>query len=355
MEVFTGPHPRNEHLHPPPLVAYIGRAASAHIQVHLCTGVIKMGSDGGFTCELNFSLHANCEMVIDHISEEDIIDTIVNGSRTPNAQGPGDIFTLGTVHVVSDGRPCHHLIITAYRSKRDGQGHKDKPYRRRRYLRRGRKSMQCPRCDKAELRRGRQTLSISGEDTHYEGYQCPNCLLTFFDEGSSRDIRAVIEEMDATPLTAEDMSLLLLVSTDRPVRGAISFMKELFLMLNEVLPRFELPVIPPNFIPYHYGPYSFDIIDAWNNIEERGLVLRTGRRSTNKESFELTTEGRKAGRALFQELPGELQEFLPGWRRGLDELGNDGILKLVYSKYPSFTDKSKIRDEVLPRGMRRRA
>ncbi len=58
---------------------------------------------------------------------------------------------------------------------------------------------------------------------------------------------------------------------------------------------------------------------------------------------------------IYDSLPDNLKKELPEWRRGLDELGNDGILKDVYMKYKEFTDKSKIKKQVLPTGMHKRA
>jgi hypothetical protein len=295
-------------------------------------------------------------MVIDNISESEVNEAIRDGLRIRNNRGPGFLYNLGTITVNADSRPCHHFIITAYKKKQDQPSHKDKPYRRRRYLRRGKKGMKCPRCDKAQLNYGKQSLEISGDVTGtFKGYQCPNCLLTFYDEESSRKIRDLVGGLEIEPFTAEEISLILLAATDQPIRGAISFMKEAFLLTKEVLPRFRVPIIRPKFISYYYGPYSFDLIDAWNNIEEYGHIERTGRKSTNKESFDLTPKGRKKAESLIKRLPMDLRMMLPNWRRGMDELGNDGILKYVYIKYPRYTDKSKIRERVLPRGIRRRA
>jgi len=53
-------------------------------------------------------------------------------------------------------------------------------------------------------------------------------------------------------------------------------------------------------------------------------------------------------------LPPELRNNLYEWRRGLDELGRDGILKVVYLDYPDFRVKSKIVNEVLPNWAHRR-
>ncbi|MCK4615130.1 MAG: hypothetical protein KAU14_10035, partial [Thermoplasmata archaeon] len=101
--------------------------------------------------------------------------------------------------------------------------------------------------------------------------------------------------------------------------------------------------------------YSFDLVESWYDLEELGLITIEGRRSTNKETFSLTRKGRLEAKRIYDSLPEDLKKELPGWRRGLDELGNDGILKDVYKKYPEYTDRSKIKDRVLPKGMHGRA
>ncbi len=85
------------------------------------------------------------------------------------------------------------------------------------------------------------------------------------------------------------------------------------------------------------------------------MIAIEGRRSSNKETFYLTREGGTEAKEIYDSLPEDLKKELPGWRRGLDELGNDGILKDVYSKYNEYTDKSKIKKQVLPYGMHGRA
>ena len=315
-----------------------------------------MKSRDELPCEHAFSLHANFEMVADNISETEVKEVIRDGARTRNTRGPGYMYNRGTVTVVAESEPCHHFIVTTFRDDPHRPSIKDKSYRRRRHSRRGQKGMQCSRCGKAQLSHGSYPLNVSGREAGvFEGYQCPNCLLTFYSEESSRRIREIVSGLEARPLTPGELSLMLLAATDQPVRGAISFMKEAFLLVMEVLPRFDVPVIPPRFIPFHYGPYSFDLVDAWDQLEEEGLMVRTGRSSTNKETFHLTPEGLRTAGSLMASLPAALRERLPVWRRGLDELGNDGILKDVYIKYPQYTDRSKIKELVLPRGMRRRA
>ncbi len=214
----------------------------------------------------------------------------------------------------------------------------------------------CPRCAKAELAYGRYPLELSGTTYgEFDGYGCPNCGIVFFTEDSSREIRKIIQHLPRRPLDPNELNLMLLYSSKESIRGAVSFMKETFLLFKEKLQQFDVLALSPHFISYHYGPYSFDLVESWYDLEELGLITIEGRRSTNKETFSLTRKGRLEAKRIYDSLPEDLKKELPGWRRGLDELGNDGILKDVYKKYPEYTDRSKIKDRVLPKGMHGRA
>ncbi len=309
-----------------------------------------------FSCELNLSLHAIHEMIVDSISEDDVKETLIMGNKTENDKGSGYVYTYGVLCVISENEPCHYYVITAFKDTSEKPSYKDKAYRRRRFMRRRASEKPCFRCGKDNLRYGTYHMEISGKDMgRFEGYQCPNCKLTFFSEESSYKIRKILEEFKVEPLTPAEISLILLGATEQPIRGAISFMKEAFLLFKEKFAEHKVPVISPQFISYHYGPYSFELVEAWRTLEEEELIERKGRASSNKESFSLTAKGKVESQRLMTKLPKALKEELPRWRRGLDELGNDGILKDVYLKYPEYTDKSKIKNKVLPHGIRRRA
>lgn len=223
-------------------------------------------------------------------------------------------------------------------------------------MRRKKKGKGCSRCGKTNLESGRYPLEISGKTYgKFEGYGCPNCGIIYFNEKSSVKIRAIIQDFHKALLDPKELSLVLLYASKEPIKGAVSFMKEAFLLFREKLRDFNVPARSPNFIPYHYGPYSFDIVEGWYNLEELGFIVIEGRRSSNKETFKLTKKGRAEAKRIYNSLPDSLKKELPQWRRGLDELGNDGILKDIYLKYPEYTDKSKIKNKVLPRGLHGRA
>jgi len=317
----------------------------------------NQSSDERFQCELNKSLEAITEMTNDDITDTNVKETLLDGEVEKNDRGPGEIFTKLPVTVVADNVPCHYYVITVWKEGKKKHSYKDKRYRKRRYMRRHTWKKHCSKCKKAELKRGEYPLEISGQTYgKFEGYCCPNCGVIYFTEESSKEVQKIVEKLPSTLLSVEDLSLILLYACKhQPIRGSISFMKEIFLLFKEKLSQFNVPALSPNFIPYHYGPYSFDVIQGWKDLILDGIVETSGRTSTNKETFRLTPEGERAARRIYDTLPKELRDVLPEWRRGLDELGNDGILKDVYLKYPEYTDKSKIRKKVLPMSMRGRA
>jgi len=306
-------------------------------------------------CQLSLSLHAIIEMMNDSLSDDDVRDVIDSGTQLNNDTGDGDKYKKGCITVIADNKPCHYNVITTWKEGENNHSPKDKNYRRNRYQRRKRKDL-CTRCEKGTLQQGEYPLEISGK-VHglFEGFRCSNCGMIYFSEKSTPEIRKIIIGFDMRPLDPTELILLLLASSTRPVKGAISLMKSTFLLFKEKLSEFNIPALSPNYIPYYYGPYSFDIDQSLYSLEEEGLIIIKGKRSSNKESFALTKKGQEKAKKIFDSLPEDFKDHLRSWRRGLDEMGNDGILKDVYKKYEEYTVKSKIKNKVLPEWARKRA
>lgn len=310
-----------------------------------------------FECELKRSLEVISEMINDNITVIDVKETILNGKIQKNYRGEGKKYKHEVIVVIADSIPCHYYVITAWKETGRKLSNKNKPYRRRRYMRRKQKAKKpCTRCGKANLESGMYPLEISGKVYgEFSGDGCPNCGLVFYDEKTSEEIEKIIKGLSRSPLNPVELCLILLYASKEPIKGSISFMKEAFLLFKEKLVEFDVPSLSPHFISYHYGPYSFDIVESWYLMEDEKLIRTTGMRSTSKEHFHLTPKGKKEAKKLYDALPKDMKRRLNALRRGWDELGNDGILKLVYEKYPGYTDKSKIRKQVLPRNIHGRA
>jgi len=134
---------------------------------------------------------------------------------------------------------------------------------------------------------------------------------------------------------------------DQPIRGMILLMKEIFLMQMEFVKEENIKLQNAEFIPYKYGPYSIDIDKIIDAMEDYGLLISRGRKSTNKEIFYLTRTGKERAKEAFDKLNEHQQKRLKDLRKGWDQLGVNGILKLVYSKYPDYTKESEIIKRVL--------
>ncbi|MDH7506179.1 MAG: DUF4065 domain-containing protein [Candidatus Thermoplasmatota archaeon] len=134
---------------------------------------------------------------------------------------------------------------------------------------------------------------------------------------------------------------------DQPIRGMILLMKEIFLMQMEFVKEENIKLQNAEFIAYKYGPYSIDVDKIIDAMEDYGLLISRGRKSTNKEIFYLTRKGEERAEEAFGKLNKHQQEKLKDLRKGWDQLGVNGILKLVYTKYPNYTKESEIIKRVL--------
>lgn len=305
-------------------------------------------------CTLHTEFYQIFRLKCNKLETSDIRETIIGGERRNNNKGAGFIYTKGVIEVVAKWKPCHCHVITIYNKSKNNNSTKTKSQRRNKHMERD-KEKTCPRCEKADLIFESQPIEISGEAIgDFPGLGCPNCRYVCFDERTTTEIKNIISKLDICPIDPMNLVLLLLYSYEGPICGAISFMKEAFLLVQEKFNEFKIPALQPKFIPYYYGPYSFDIVESWYNLEELGLIRIEGKRSSPKECFWLTEDGREEAKEIFESLPEELQRELPAWRKGLDQLGND-ILKDVYLRYPEYLDRSRIKDEVLPKRMHRRA
>lgn len=186
---------------------------------------------------------------------------------------------------------------------------------------------------------------------------CPKCgytiysgaeLQTYFDKlHLNRDVKRDI-------MTIKDWILAILFSQmDIPIKGAISLMKQLFLIDMEFSVDNKIPSENFHFFPYKYGPFSIEVDKTVGVLESQGIIKTVGRKSTNKELFYITEKGRELAEEVYEKLKPDEKQELKRLRKDWDQLGPKGILKLVYINYKPFTRKSEIKDKVIP--IRKRA
>lgn len=155
-----------------------------------------------------------------------------------------------------------------------------------------------------------------------------------------------IEGLEAPKFLLPELILALLYAQEKPLYGRTSMMKQIFLMVNEIVGKEY--VEHPRFIPHKFGPYSYLVTNTLNNLEFTGMINRQGRRNARMERFSLTGRGSKEAREAFRDLPGNVQEELRDRRKGWDQLGREGILKFVYSRYPKFIERSVLKRRYKP-------
>ena len=152
--------------------------------------------------------------------------------------------------------------------------------------------------------------------------------------------------------TVSDLILWLLYANGEiPIIGRISFFKQIFLQFNEVLPNeIKRNTMDPKFVEYDYGPYSFLVADILEELKYTGNVCVKGRKNSLAEKISLTNNGKKNAEErinrISEEIKSKLFSELKHKRILWDQLRNEGLLNYVYSEYPTYTTKSKIKKKV---------
>lgn len=120
------------------------------------------------------------------------------------------------------------------------------------------------------------------------------------------------------------------------VKGATRLQKLLFLLKRE-----QGIETPYNFTPYMFGPHSPDVLEDAIDLETGGYI------NIDKEVFDhtlagdcvierkyqLTPEGAKAAKQLYEKLPAEQRQALSSLKQ-FNEMTLTELLKYVYTKYP---------------------
>jgi len=166
----------------------------------------------------------------------------------------------------------------------------------------------------------------------------------FYSYNKAKEVFSRIEERQFS--IADCVLFLLYAYPSKPLCGRISLMKQVFLLTKEVLD--EKKVQDPKFVPHHFGMYSFSVANEITNMQFAGYIEAKGQKNSKLESFYITERGQKYIGPIFKALPADIQESIMHKRKGWDQLGYDGILRLVYTKYPEFREKSRLKERYKP-------
>ncbi|MGA2973522.1 MAG: hypothetical protein ABSE39_13000 [Candidatus Bathyarchaeia archaeon] len=159
--------------------------------------------------------------------------------------------------------------------------------------------------------------------------------------------KEVFKTAERPEFTVADVILLLLYAQqDKAIYGRISLMKEVFLLINEVIG--ENRVQPPKYVPQRFGMYSYFVANTVSNLEYAGFIIRKGKKNTKTESFCISEKGVKYAAEIFQNLPTAMQQKIKESRKGWDQWGREGLLRYVYREYKDYRDLSVLKNRYAP-------
>jgi hypothetical protein len=180
----------------------------------------------------------------------------------------------------------------------------------------------------------------------------------------------VAEKKGRIPFEVDDAIVLLLGAESRVpslsgrLEGITRLEKLVFLLEKESKLR-DLLDEELEFHAYDFGPFSSKIYQAVDVLEAAGLIQDNIRYSGGADDtwetvhivgedapystreFVLTDLGRKYFAALLQEIPEDLTKEVSNIKDRFGSMPLRQLVRYVYKRYPAYTEKSKIRDQVL--------
>jgi len=147
--------------------------------------------------------------------------------------------------------------------------------------------------------------------------------------------------------SASDWLLLwLAIGESKEIRGKTVFVKQIFVIAEEVIPQILQKF---NFYSHHFGPYSKEFETALQQLVRMGMIderMETdveGLFSTNaRHDYTLLPKGEARAVELLKGVPSSIKEKLVQHKRLLSRMGYIGLLSYVYNTYPTFTMNSEL-------------
>jgi hypothetical protein len=148
----------------------------------------------------------------------------------------------------------------------------------------------------------------------------------------------------------------------------VTRLEKLVFLLERETPVRSWATETADFRSHKFGPFSNKIYKAVDTLVAANLLQDSARASDNEEdrweavnvlfefddldpyttrTFQLTERGVRYYKALIGLLPSDAEEILEGFKERFATLPLRQLIRYVYERYPEFTDKSEIRDQVL--------
>jgi len=147
----------------------------------------------------------------------------------------------------------------------------------------------------------------------------------------------------------------------------VTRLEKLVFLLQQETKLGELLTEDPKFESHNFGPFSAKIYQAVETLAAANLLEDSAQLSPSTEdsweaeevvgaaqgdryatrNFTLTDRGRRYYAALIKDLPRSTESTLEEFKARFGALPLRQLIRYVYKKYPDYTDKSLIKDDVL--------
>lgn len=189
----------------------------------------------------------------------------------------------------------------------------------------------------------------------------------------------------SSKMSGSDYLLLLLYINDKEsIKGAVRLTKMMFLFNEQIAPALKQKGLDsenlPDFIAYNYGPFSKDLYDQidffsridficvrdLNEREEMSHVDNIVEKEFIDECYEDEDEIKSENsyreyritdtgsgyveQEILPQITEQQLELLRQYKQKITEMTLKQLLNYVYTRYPEYTDRSLIKDEVLNNG-----
>jgi hypothetical protein len=146
-------------------------------------------------------------------------------------------------------------------------------------------------------------------------------------------------EQGSPSMLPRDWLLLLFDGADQPL-DRVRIQKTMFLFaMRSKAPEAE----KYDFVPYHYGPFSFGIYPDLDRLAHEGLVRMEIEPASRSPRYTLTGPGRQAiDRLRAARRPARL-ELVSSLRQWVEERSFKDLLSDVYRLYPQYAVNSVFR------------
>ena len=146
--------------------------------------------------------------------------------------------------------------------------------------------------------------------------------------------------------TSDWLLLWLAIGEPKEIRGKTVFVKQIFVIAEEVIPQLLQKF---NFYAHHFGPYSKEFETALQQLVRMGMIDERmqadaeGIFSTSaRHDYILTPKGEVRAVELSRGIPPSMAERLGQYKRLLSRMGYFGLLSYVYATYPEYTTMSEL-------------